>query len=209
MCNHPIVAETISASIVTKGYAVVDNLLPKAELQQIQLRFEELQQEDEFLKAGIGKQIHFTIDNTVRGDFIRWIDSSDKSAPVYKLFEYVNELLTNLNRTYFLGIKDYETHYAFYPKGKGYQMHRDRFKTNPHRIISFVFYLNENWQKGDGGELVLYNEETEAIETIAPKANRLAVFLSETLHEVKSCNTERRSITGWLLDVPTELTFLG
>lgn len=209
MCNHPIVAETISASIVTKGYAVVDNLLPEAELQQIQLRFEELQQEDEFLKAGIGKQIHFTIDNTVRGDFIRWIDASDVTAPVFKLFEYINELVINLNRTCFLGIKDYETHYAFYPKGKGYLMHRDRFKTNPHRIVSFVFYLNENWQQGDGGELILFNEEKEPIETIPPKSNRLAVFLSETLHEVKNCNTERRSITGWLLDVPTELTFLG
>lgn len=209
MCNHFFVAETISASIVSKGYAVVDDLLPEAELQLIKKRFEELQQEDEFLKAGIGKQIHFTIDNTVRGDFIRWIDTSDESAPVYKLYEYINELVTNLNRTCFLGIKDYETHYAFYPKGKGYLMHRDRFKTNPHRIVSFVFYLNENWQQGDGGELILFNEEKEPIKTISPKSNRLAVFLSETLHEVKNCNTERRSITGWLLDVLTELTFLG
>ncbi|TXB67137.1 2OG-Fe(II) oxygenase [Vicingus serpentipes] len=209
MYNHPFVAETISAGIIEKGYAVVDNLLPESELQLIKERFEELQQEDEFLKAGIGKQIHFTIDNTVRGDFIRWIDTKDQSAPVYKLYEYVNELVQNLNRTCFLGIKDYETHYAYYPKGKGYKMHRDRFKTNPHRIVSFVFYLNENWHDGDGGELVLYNEEKQPIETLAPKENRLAVFLSETLHEVKECNSERRSITGWLLDIPTELTFLG
>lgn len=203
------VAETISAGIVEKGYAVVDNLLSDIALQSIAARFEELQQEDEFAKAGIGKQVNFTIDKVVRGDFIRWIDPSDEQAPVFKLYEYINELVQNLNRTCFLGIKDYETHYAFYPEGRGYQMHRDRFKNNPHRIVSFVFYLNENWQEGDGGELVLYNEEKEAIETISPKANRLAVFLSETLHEVKNCNNERRSITGWLLDVPTALTFLG
>lgn len=209
MRAHAFVAETISAGIVAKGYAVIDDLLPDAELQLIKDRFDELQEEDEFSKAGIGKQINFTIDKVVRGDFIRWIDPSDEQAPTYKVYEYINELIINLNRTCFLGIKDYETHYAFYPEGRGYQMHRDRFKNNPHRIVSFVFYLNENWKEGDGGELVLYNEEKEAIETLAPKANRLAVFLSETLHEVKNCNNERRSITGWLLDVPTELTFLG
>lgn len=209
MSSHALVAETISAGIVEKGYAIIDNLLPLADLKAINHRFDELQEEDEFSKAGIGKQLNFTVDKVVRGDFIRWIDAKDEQAPTYQLYEYINELVTNLNRTCFLGIKDYETHYAFYPQGRGYQMHRDRFKNNPHRIVSFVFYLNENWQEGDGGELVLYNEDKEAIETLTPKANRLAVFLSETLHEVKNCNTERRSITGWLLDVPTQLTFLG
>lgn len=209
MSNKANVAEIISASIVAKGYAVIDDLLQKNQLQQLKNRFNALQQEDEFQKAGIGKMAHFTVDKNVRGDFIRWIDQSDTEAPVYSLYEYVNEIVANLNRTCYLGIKDYESHYAFYPKGKGYLMHRDRFKTNPHRIVSFVFYLNENWQQGNGGELVLYNEDQEAIETIYPKENRLVIFLSETLHEVLNCNTERRSITGWLLDVPTKLTFLG
>jgi len=206
---HSFVAETISASIVAKGYAIIDQLLSEEDLLKIKVRFEELQQEDEFQKAGIGKFSHFTIDKTVRGDFIRWIDQSNTNAAVYSFFKYINELIINLNSTCYLGIKDYESHYAFYPKGKGYLIHRDRFKTNPHRIISFVFYLNENWQQGDGGELVLYNEEHGIIETITPKENRMAVFLSETLHEVLNCNTERRSITGWLLDVPTTLTFLA
>lgn len=209
MYKPSFVAETISADIVTKGYAIIDDLLSKADLEQIKIRFEELQQEDDFQKAGIGKFSHFTVDKSVRGDFIRWIDQKDKDAPVYKLYEYINELIINLNRTCYLGIQDYESHYAFYPKGKGYLMHRDRFKTNPHRIVSFVFYLNENWQQGNGGELVLYDEDKKSIETIAPKENRLTVFLSETLHEVLNCNTERKSITGWLLDVPTKLTFLG
>ncbi len=203
------VTQVISDGIIEKGYAVVDDLLSEDQLDNIVNRFEELQQEDEFSKAGIGKQIHYTIDKTVRGDFIRWIDPKDENAPVFKLYEYINELIIHLNRTCYLGIKDYETHYAFYPEGRGYKMHRDRFKNNPHRIVSFVFYLNKNWQQGDGGELVLFDEEKNEIENIAPKANRLAVFLSETLHEVKNCNNERRSITGWLLDVPTKLTFLG
>lgn len=209
MVDQNSVVEKIVSDIISDGYSLIDNLLLENEFALIKRRFKELQQEDEFAKAGIGKQDKFTIDNTIRGDFIRWIDASDIHSPVYKLYEYINELVTMLNRTCYLGIKDYETHYAYYPKGKGYQMHRDRFKNNPHRIVSFVFYLNDDWQEGDGGELVLFNEEKKPIKTVAPIGNRLAIFLSETLHEVKNCNTERKSITGWMLDVPGELTFLG
>lgn len=125
------------------------------------------------------------------------------------MFQFVDQLIKHFNRVCYLGIKDFETHYAYYPKGKGYEIHRDRFKKNPHRLISFVFYLNENWKYGDGGELVLYDEDKLPIKTIEPTENRLAIFLSETLHEVLSCNKERRSITGWLLDIPKEITFIA
>ena len=74
------------------------------------------------------------------------------------------------------------------------------------------YRLPENTDKiKDKLEVIVEDDDgvEPEIETIAPKANRLAVFLSETLHEVKNCNNERRSITGWLLDIPTKLTFLG
>lgn len=45
------VAETISDGIIEKGYAIIDNLLPENQLNDIIDRFEELQQEDEFSKA--------------------------------------------------------------------------------------------------------------------------------------------------------------
>lgn len=209
MTRYETVAEQLTAGIIEQGFAVYDELLEPPVYRSIQQRFDELQEEDEFEKAGIGKQIQYTIDKQVRGDFIRWIDPTDQSAAVYELYRFINAFITQLNRSCYLGIKDLETHYAFYPEGRGYQKHRDRFKNNPHRIVSFVFYLNEFWKEGDGGELVLYNDDEIALQCIAPKANRLAVFLSETIHEVLNCNTERRSITGWLLDVPVKLTFLG
>lgn len=194
--------------IIENGYVVFDDLLDGQNLNDLKQRFVELQREEEFEKSGIGKQQAYTIDNNVRGDFIRWIDEKDIESPTAPLFQIVNELIKQFNRVCYLGIKDFETHYAYYPKGKGYEMHRDRFKKNPHRLISFVFYLNENWNFGDGGELVLYNEDKFAIKTIEPIENRLAIFLSETLHEVLACNKERNSITGWLLDIPKEITFI-
>lgn len=69
--------------------------------------------------------------------------------------------------------------------------------------------MNENWQPEDGGQLVIYNEEREVVEIISPKENRLVIFLSETLHEVKLCSKERKSITGWMLDAPKGVTFIA
>lgn len=207
--NKPSLAvDLIVGGIIEKGYAYIDELLNEQDYLLLKNRFLELQKEDEFEKSGIGKMLTYTVDIQVRGDFIRWIDTKDELAPTATLYHFINQLTQQLNRTCFLGIKDLESHYAYYPKGKGYKMHRDRFKTSPHRIVSFVFYLNDNWTDGQGGELVLYNEEKQVIEKINPIANRLAVFLSETLHEVRNCNSERKSITGWLLDIPAKLTFL-
>lgn len=198
----------VTNELVKQEFAVIDNVLSQKEYSELKERFLELKQEDEFRKAGVGKQLNYTIDSEIRGDYIRWIDNTDQQAPSYFLLKLIEALIPHLNHLCFLGIKDYETHYAYYPKGKGYEKHRDRFKNNPHRIISFVYYLNEQWKQGNGGELVLYNEDLSIKQVIEPIANRLALFTSETIHEVLNCNTERQSITGWMLNKPKGLTFL-
>ena len=72
----------------------------------------------------------------------------------------------------------------------------DRFGNDSSRVLSFIFYLHEEWAAGDGGELVIHgNKEI----VIPPHPGSLVVFLSEGLtHEVKPCNRERRSFTGWM-----------
>lgn len=202
-------AEYVALQIATKGFVVLDDLLEQSNVLALKDRFLVLKNEDEFEKAGIGKQIHYTINANVRGDFIRWIDEKDTLSVTFPLFQIIQAFIVQLNRMCYLGIKDLESHYAFYPPGKGYEMHRDRFKNNQHRMISFVLYLNDGWKPADGGELVLYDESKKIIKQVEPMENRLVVFLSEILHEVLPCNKERKSITGWLLDAPKELTFIA
>ena len=201
--------ESLSTALADKGFVVLDDFLDSSEYERLAIRFDELQQEDEFRKAGIGKQSAYEINKSVRGDFIRWIDEADPTGPTSVIFNFLEAFIQHLNRTCFLGIKDLESHYAFYPPGRGYAIHRDRFKTNPHRLVSFVFYLNDHWKEADGGYLKLYNESQEEIKRIEPIANRMAIFMSETLHEVTECYDERRSITGWLLDQPKGVTFIN
>lgn len=133
--------DTIAVAIAKKGYYIADDVLLSVDINKIKHRFVELQEEEEqFEKAGIGKQVHYTIDKAVRGDFIRWIDDKDQLAPTYNLFEKIQALISSLNRICFLGVKDFETHYAYYPKGGGYKIHRDRFKKT-HIDSSHLFFI--------------------------------------------------------------------
>jgi len=49
------------------------------------------------------------------------------------------------------------------------------------RILSSVLYLNEDWQAGDGGELLIFDPAGESfIATVEPTFGRMIIFLSES-----------------------------
>jgi SM-20-related protein len=107
-------------------------------------------------------------------------------------------LRINLNRHLFLGLFDYECHYAYYPPGAFYRKHVDAFKGDTNRILSAVLYLNPIWEPQDGGELVLYSNQEELLESILPSYGKLVLFLSQDFpHEVLPVSKSRYSIAGW------------
>lgn len=188
------------------GYFVWDDFIPKEDIKSLVSAANKGNQSGNFKKAGIGKQALFQLDKSVRGDYIQWLDRNNKHEIVHNFLHQIEILKDNLNETCYLGLKDFETHFAIYPENTFYKKHVDRFQQNAHRVISFVLYLNENWQEGHGGELALYvNNKTEKIQ---PLAGRLLLFRSELEHEVLMSYKTRYSITGWILDKHMDLTFL-
>jgi SM-20-related protein len=106
-------------------------------------------------------------------------------------------LRQGLNRELYLGLDDYECHFAWYPPGAFYQKHLDRFRDDDRRAVSAVFYLNPDWQAEQGGALRLYLAD-ETTRDVQPQAGSLLVFLSADLpHEVLPASRERLSLTGW------------
>ena len=102
-----------------------------------------------------------------------------------------------LNRGLFLGLEDFECHFALYPPGAFYRKHVDRFRDDDRRMVSVVVYLNEGWLPEDGGQLRMYLDE-ERVHDVQPTGGCLVVFLSgEVPHEVLPANRERLSLTGW------------
>ncbi|WP_350494820.1 2OG-Fe(II) oxygenase [Neopusillimonas aromaticivorans] len=75
---------------------------------------------------------------------------------------FLAELRQTLNQQYYLGLRSEEFHLARYDSGYGYSRHLDQHRNSPHRKISAVLYLNDDWNDDDGGELCLYETTPDA-----------------------------------------------
>jgi SM-20-related protein len=97
----------------------------------------------------------------------------------------------------YLGLEDFESHFALYPPGAFYLKHLDRFRDDDRRMVSAVVYLNEGWLPEHGGQLRMYLDEGGEYDVV-PVGGCLVVFLSgEVPHEVLPAMRERLSLTGW------------
>ena len=200
--NENPLYEKIISGLLEDQYYIAEDFFDVEEVKQMRTILLQKYEEDNFKKAAIGNKLNETIEKTVRGDFILWINEKDAGVAEKIFFSKINSLVDYLNRTCFLGILQKEFHYAVYPKGTFYKRHLDTFQNDDRRKLSLVCYLNdENWKPENGGELVIYKNEKgiEVPRSIYPLPGRVVIFESQILeHEVKPVNTTRLSITGWL-----------
>ncbi|MEK6476109.1 2OG-Fe(II) oxygenase [Catalinimonas sp. 4WD22] len=203
---HETQLEKLVDQLAENGYGLIDHFFSPEQVNAVVDRFQDLSEEGEFKKAGIGKMQNFAVDKSVRGDYIRWINPNDMTEVTANYVGKMRQLMEYLNYTCFLGLKDFEAHFAMYPAGTFYKRHADRFQQNAHRVISTVCYLNKDWEEKDGGQLRMFLPDEEF--DIAPLSGRLVCFRSEIEHEVLITTRSRYSITGWMLDQHTSLTFL-
>lgn len=109
----------------------------------------------------------------------------------------INALASLFNRSLFAGIRHSEAHYACYPVGFGYQWHSDNPAGRDERVISAVFYLNDDWEPTDGGALEVVDKHGVHHE-VMPVANRLIIFDSDLRHQVQTAHRQRYSIATWM-----------
>lgn len=183
-------------SLAANGWAVIEHVLPPGVIARLEEDCHALWSCDALAPAAIGRAGEKKIIPEVRGDYIRWVDSCTLNEPLTEYLRTMEKLRMDLNQSLFLGLDDFETHFALYPPGAGYQRHVDRFKNNPLRTVSVVLYLNTQWQPGDGGELCLYLSDRTQL--VAPRAGTLAMFMSADMpHEVLTTQRDRASLVGW------------
>lgn len=204
--------EPLIQALAGQGFGYMDHFLTEDHIRELLEVLLTYRGQDEFRKAGIGTAHLHQIDRSVRGDHIRWIEPEQALEPTRRYLERMQAFIAYLNRTLYVGIRDFEAHFAYYPPGTFYKRHLDQLKINDHRRISFILYLNSNWQPEHGGALRLYvpAEPKEMAVDIAPLGGRLLVFRSDLLeHEVLPTVRDRFSVTGWMLDRPRDISFLG
>jgi SM-20-related protein len=149
-------------------------------------------------ESKIGKGSREQIVPTIRNDSIFWLSETHNSPAQTEYLLKMDALMDLINRELFLGLKQFEGHFARYEKGGFYRRHLDQFAGNNERLISIITYLNGPIE---GGELRIYSRDNpNQIEIdLSPKPGSLVCFLSNQIyHEVLPTSSERLSIAGWL-----------
>ncbi|PSV43427.1 MULTISPECIES: 2OG-Fe(II) oxygenase [unclassified Photobacterium] len=179
-------------ALFTQGWFVWDDFLAQDEVKALKACIP-----DDWSQAGIGRKDEYTTQKSIRSDKIQWL-SAEMGEPVANFLKRMNEIRLEVNRHFFLGLFEYEAHFAKYEHGDFYQKHLDCFRGQENRKLTTVFYLNDDWLPEHGGRLKMYDLDDNELATLDPKAGRLVVFLSEFFpHEVLPATQRRFSIAGW------------
>lgn len=196
------VLDLVADSIAVQGYVLLEDFL-QFDLASALLIDAEVLSKTEFKAAGIGRNEDNKLDSKIRTDSTLWL--TQQTAPQMTYISVMEQLKQGVNERLYMGLSEFECHYAHYQKGDFYLRHLDAFKsqqslTQKNRRLSSVFYLTPDWQAGDGGELCLYagQKQVDPLLKIAPLFNQCVLFLSDVFpHEVLESQIDRFSIAGW------------
>ena len=174
-----------------------EGFLNEALSNGLQQNILQLQRDGLMMAAGIGNAEVKDNKQKMRGDKIYWMDKSHDNVYEQEFLRLIDNFVDYLNSTCYTGINGYEFHYAVYEEGSFYRRHKDQFKNDSKRKYSLITYLNNDWKDNDGGQLVVYQNDTA--QKIQPHSQTAVFFKSDEIeHEVTNANRSRMSITGWL-----------
>ncbi|WP_253452199.1 2OG-Fe(II) oxygenase [Halomonas sp. Y3] len=185
-------------ALVEQGWYLGLGVLDAELCAQLHAELATLAGQDALEAAGIGRGQEHRLRRDIRGDAIHWLDRESLAQRRY--LEAMGELQRALNQALFLGLFEYEAHFAHYPPGAFYRKHLDSFRGRANRVVSTVGYLNPDWPADGGGEMALFAPDAPEREVarVRPEAGNFACFLSDSVpHEVLPTRRPRASIAGW------------
>ncbi len=183
--------DLIADALVDKGYIIYD--IDDSLIHELASHVTTLQG---FKEALIGRHGDKQQLSEIRSDKTMWLDEAHPIDQSY--FKQMLLLQEAMNERLYMGLHYHEAHYAYYPRGSFYKKHLDAFKGRESRKLTTVLYLNEVWEKSDGGELVIYDRSDSKLAEVLPQLGRMVIFLSDSFpHEVLPATKERFSIAGW------------
>jgi len=146
----------IVAQFVDRGWAICEEFLPQEDIEGL---------------AEEAKSLH------IKGDHLIQMDQSKLTPLQKKYWTEIEILRLNLNRELFIGLREFEAHFAVYPPGTFYKKHLDRFSSSDELAIFCTLYLDLEY----------------------PRAGTFVAFISDIFyHEVLPASKEGLSINGWL-----------
>jgi SM-20-related protein len=193
--DHPLLLRIVD-DLAANGWSQQNIFLPLDLTRALAAECRKRAAEGELAPAAVGRGPSSEIREGIRGDHIQWIEPG-QAEPCDSYLQLMDSLREAMNRDLFLGLEDFESHFAMYPPGAFYLRHVDRFRDDDKRMVSAVVYLNDAWLPEHGGQLRMYLHNDRAYD-VQPTGGCLVVFLSgEVPHEVLPATRERLSLTGW------------
>ncbi|CAI8840314.1 SM-20-related protein [Pseudomonas sp. IT-196MI5] len=193
--DHPLLLRIVD-DLAEHGWSQQNIFLPLDLTQALAAECRKRAVEGELAPAAVGRGPSSEIREGIRGDHIQWIDPGQAEA-CDSYLRLMGSLREAINRGLFLGLEDFESHFAMYPPGAFYLKHVDRFRDDDRRMVSAVVYLNDGWLPEHGGQLRMYLGN-DRVQDVQPIGGCLVVFLSaEVPHEVLPATRDRLSLTGW------------
>ena len=193
--DHPLLLRIVD-DIAARGWSQQNIFLPERLTRELAAECRKRAAEGELTPAGVGRGPGQEVREGIRGDHIQWLEPG-QAEPCDAYLSLMDSLRLALNRGLFLGLEEFESHFALYPPGAFYLKHLDRFRDDDARTVSAVLYLNDAWLPEHGGQLRMYLEGATTYD-VQPTGGCLVVFLSGDMpHEVLPATRERLSLTGW------------
>lgn len=189
--------EKILNDLEQQGLSVHENFFSSVLTDDLKETLSSLRKQDLLKQAGIGRKNDFHIEKSIRSDVISWFDENTLSPSQSEFLRMTEQLQSAINERFFLGLFEFEVHFALYAPNAFYKRHLDQHKNQDTRVVTLISYLNEDWEDNDGGELKIYLKNKSSV-LVKPKAGTLVCFMSaEFEHEVLPAKRERASLTGW------------
>ncbi|WP_273823292.1 MULTISPECIES: 2OG-Fe(II) oxygenase [Pseudomonas] len=193
--DHPLLLSIVD-DLAERGWSQQELFLPADLTRELATECRKRAADGELAPAGVGRGAAQQVREGIRGDHIQWLEPGQAES-CDRYLGLMNSLREALNRGLYLGLEDFECHFALYPAGAFYRRHLDRFRDDDRRSVSAILYLNDTWQPEEGGQLRMYLAD-EVERDVLPTAGCLIVFLSgDVPHEVLPATRERLSLTGW------------
>ncbi|RLT96845.1 2OG-Fe(II) oxygenase [Ketobacter sp.] len=183
----------VADALAAEGWCVTDQLLDPLLITEL---YEEVLGRDDLMAAKVGRHHQQRAQDDVRRDKTGWLQGESPAQARY--IERMESLRMLMNRRLFLGLQEYEAHFARFDSGDFYRTHVDALKGQRNRMVTCVTYLNPHWRPEWGGQLVLYDGQGAELTRVQPKGGVSVLFLSEEFpHQVLPARTSRYSIAGW------------
>ena len=189
---------TLVDRLVDRGWFVGEHFIDPALCRALHDEIQLLVGHSALQAAGVGRGEAHQLRRDIRGDAIHWLNRDSQAQRDY--LALMAGLQAQINQALYLGLFEFEAHFAHYPPGSFYRTHLDSFQGRANRVVSTVLYLTPDWPVDGGGEMAIYAEhdDTRELARVRPEAGTFTCFLSDRVpHAVLPTRYPRTSIAGW------------